>query len=76
MTPEAAERMEDLTFLADNGVGATEAAVRVGLGSTKSLDKFCRRHRRTDLFSRLKARDYLDLATSNSKTTRHLRRAS
>lgn len=45
--------LEDLTFLADHGVGADEAAHRTGFSSAKSLDKYLRRLGRGDLAVRL-----------------------
>ena len=46
LTPkERAARHEDATFLADNGVGLTEAAHRLGL-TTSGLEKWLRDHDR------------------------------
>lgn len=50
--------VEDLTFLADHGVGITEAARRVGMGA-KTLDKYLRRgdSDQVTLLNRLTAAD-------------------
>lgn len=50
--------LEDLTFLADTGVGYTEAARRTGFTSAHSLDKYLRRHRQTELIGRLMRHEY------------------
>lgn len=70
----AAAVLEDLQFMADHGVGATEAATRTGYRSAKSLDRFIRRHGRHDLARRLARQDPIDLGGRGP--TRHLRRAS
>jgi hypothetical protein len=69
-----AATLEDLTFLAAVGVGATEAAHRTGFTSAKTLDKYLRRLHQPALANRLAAQDYLPL--HNNGPTRHLRRAS
>lgn len=55
--------LEDLTFLADVGVGATEAARRLDFTSTKTLDKYLRRQGRSDLILRLIDQDYWPITT-------------
>lgn len=47
--------LEDLTFLADHGVGLEEAARRVGYASTSVLDKWLRNNGHVDLVRRLLA---------------------
>lgn len=50
------QRVEDATFLADNGVGITEAARRLGVLAA-SLRDYLTRHGRNDLVARLLAND-------------------
>lgn len=45
--------IEDLAFLADNGVGTSEAATRTGFANRKHLDKWLRRHNQHQLLTRL-----------------------
>jgi transposase len=52
----ATARLEDLTFLADHGVGFTEAAQRVGV-SVRSLERWLRNHHQTSLKNRLRANE-------------------
>jgi hypothetical protein len=49
--------LEDLTWLADHGVGATEAARRTGFASKESLDTWMRRHTAVELLNRLTRQD-------------------
>ena len=64
--------LEDLTFLAQVGVGATEAAVRTGFANAKTLDKYLRRRGRPDLANELARQEPLTVSTHGP--TRHLRR--
>lgn len=66
--------IEDLEFLADVGVGASEAARRTGFTNAKSLDTYLRRRNRVDLMQRLAAQDYQPM--TNRGPTRNLGRAS
>jgi len=54
----ARQRIEDLTWLADNGVGLTEAAHRIGM-KRNSLETWLSRRGEKDLMHRLIARDWL-----------------
>jgi len=56
--------IEDLTFLAASGVGATEAAHRTGFGTPRNLDKYLRRHHQAPLLNRLTAQDPLPMGTT------------
>lgn len=69
----AAALIEDLTFLAGHGVGATEAAARTGFTSAKALDKYLRRHQQPTLTNQLFHQD--PLPTGHRQATR-FRRAS
>jgi hypothetical protein len=65
--------IEDLAFLADHGVGATEAARRTGFSCVKTLDKWLRRHDQVPLLNQLTRQNYAALTTNGP--TRHLRSA-
>lgn len=54
---QAAEILEDLTFLADHHVGAHEAARRTGFTSYDALEKWCDRKGHRALHARLRAND-------------------
>ena len=56
-----ADRLEDLTFLADTGESLTGAASRLGL-TTDALEKWCRTHGHQHLHARL---------TANTRTPGH-----
>jgi hypothetical protein len=75
ITPDdrAQALLEDLTFLAQTGAGASEAARRTGFNHVKTLDKYLRRHGRGDLMQRLVAQDYWPIG---HPPTRGIRRAS
>jgi len=66
--------IEDLTFLATHGVGASEAAHRTGFTCAKTLDKYLRRQGRSDLANQLARQEPLPIGTQGP--TRHLRRVS
>lgn len=57
-------RFEDVVFLAETGVGASETARRVGMSSAKSLDKWLRRRGEGDLANRLHHQEPLALVPS------------
>ena len=57
-------RFEDVVFLAETGVGASETARRVGMSSAKTLDKWLRRRGEPDLANRLHRQEPLALAPS------------
>ena len=80
MSAQQAERhldhaatLEDLTFLANVGVGATEAARRTGF-TRDGLDRWLRRHHQVPLLNQLTRQDYASLRPNGP--TRHLRRVS
>lgn len=50
---DVAATLEDLTFLADHGVGASDAATRCGFHDRKHLDKWLRRHNQHALLAQL-----------------------
>lgn len=56
--------IEDLTWLADSGVGLTEAAERTGFRTAKNLDKWMRRHHLEPLIARLVAHEPCTLTPS------------
>lgn len=56
--------VEDLTWLADCGVGMQEAARRTGFGTSKNLDKWMRRHHLEPLIARLTIHDPCPLTMS------------
>lgn len=53
-------RIENLTFLADQGLGLTAACKRLDL-SAANAEAILRRADRTDLMRRLRAQDYLPI---------------
>lgn len=66
--------IEDLTFLADHGVGATEAARRCGMTGSDALDRYLRRWGQVPLLNRLTFQDWLPVGHKGPQ--RSLRRAS
>lgn len=63
----AAILLEDLTFLAQHGVGATEAARRTGLHTAKNLDKYLRRLGHHQLANQLHRQEPLPLGHPGSR---------
>lgn len=59
--------LEDLTFLATHGVGASEAARRTGMGTAKNLDKWLRRHHQPALANRLHRQEPLALVPTRKE---------
>ncbi|MGH9088812.1 MAG: hypothetical protein ACRDYZ_12015 [Acidimicrobiales bacterium] len=57
MTGAAADRLEDLAWMADAGETLTGAAKRLGV-KRESLDTWCRRNGQLPLLDRMVARDY------------------
>lgn len=51
------DTLEDLSWLDQSGVGATEAAARSGFASAEAMEKWLHRHGHYPLWLRLKSRD-------------------
>ena len=68
--------LEDLTFLADHGVGVTEAAKRTGFPSVEALDRWLRRIGQPELCNRLWRQDYESVTPSRKEHHLGGRRAS
>lgn len=68
--------LEDAAFLAEQKVGSTEAAHRLGFTNAKTLDKYLRRHGHNTLATRLARQDYEPLADRGPTRHQPLGRAS
>lgn len=68
--------LEDLHFLLEHRVGATEAARRTGFTSATALDKYLRRHGHNQLATSLARQDWDPLRTNGPRRHHPLGRAS
>lgn len=69
------DALEDLEFLDSTGVGATDAAERVGFANAEAMEKWLRRKGHPALWSRFMHRDHPGTHDSDSRKRRRLMEA-